>query len=175
MCQKGRDVGARRLRYRNESAALTLICHRLAQFAREREKYAFVRRRYRLDVHFKAHCKSVHNFLDENFRRRGAGRNSERGNIVEQIPFDVLGAQDETGELASRAFGDFLQSLRIRRIGRADDEQGIDEPAPPASRPPAGWSSRSKYPRDAVQRYWETAGSGLRPSRACRRSRASSG
>ena len=47
--------------------------------------------------------------------------------LLEQRPFDVLGAQHETRELAAGALGDFLEPLRIRRIRRADDDQRIDD------------------------------------------------
>ena len=49
-----------------------------------------------------------------------------RAIAAELAPVDVGGALHQRGARAAGALGHFLQPLRIRRIGRADHDHGVD-------------------------------------------------
>ncbi len=56
----------------------------------------------------------------------GARGDAEALDAVEHLPVEIGGALRQHRHRAALAFGNLAQPLRIRRIRRADHDQGID-------------------------------------------------
>ena len=95
----------------------------VAQLARQREEDVLVGGRNGLDANLVARGEGIDDLLDQHLGRACAGGDAEAADLAEDRPVDLVGAQDEPRDRAAGALGDLAQALRIRGIGRTDDDQ----------------------------------------------------
>ncbi len=73
----------------------------------------------------------IDDLLDEDLGSGGARRDAEAADGPEQAPVDILGPQQQPDEGAPFPLGHLPQALGIRRVGRPDDDHGIDRRSHP--------------------------------------------